>query len=46
MFLKWRQLTAGNTEGAGLLVEGEEGEVHGAGTDQGDPAGGTYSIEV
>ena len=34
---KW-QLTAGNAEGAGLLVEGEEGEVHGASADQGHPA--------
>ena len=38
MFLEKQQLTAGDAEGAGLLVEGEEGEVHGAGADQGNPA--------
>ena len=32
------QLTAGNAERTSLLVEGEEGEEHGAGADQGHPA--------
>ena len=31
------QLTAGNAERTSLLVEGEEGEEHGAGADQGHP---------
>ena len=31
-------LTAGNVESAGLLVQGEEGQVHGAGAGDGDPA--------
>ena len=30
-------LTAGYVEGAGLLVQGEKGELHGAGTGDGDP---------
>ena len=38
MFLEKQQLTAGDAEGTGLLVEGEEGEVHGTGAYQGDPA--------
>ena len=31
------RLTAGNIQGAGLLVQGEESQVHGAGTGDGDP---------
>ena len=31
-------LTAGNVQVTGLLVQGEEGEVHGAGARDGDPA--------
>ena len=45
MFLEKQQLTAGDAEGAGLLVEGEEGEVHGAGAYQGDP-GGDHQLRV
>ena len=31
-------LTAGRIQGAGLLVQGEQGQVHGAGAGDGDPA--------
>ena len=31
-------LTAGDVEGAGLLVQGEEGQVHGAPAGQGHPS--------
>ena len=30
-------LTAGHVQGAGLLVQGEQGQVHGAGAGDGDP---------